>query len=59
MEKLSDVDLSWLRGHIEALKISAYPEMADTYADVINAIDELREVRKELKQCREMYKRDA
>jgi ssDNA-binding Zn-finger/Zn-ribbon topoisomerase 1 len=45
MKKLSDVDLSWLRGHIEALKLSAYPEMADTYADVINAIDELRERR--------------
>ena len=46
MDKLSDLDLSWLRGHISALKVSAYPEMVETYADVIRVIDELRERRK-------------
>ena len=45
MDRLSDADLSWLRGHISALKVSAYPEMVETYADVLRAIDELRERR--------------
>jgi hypothetical protein len=51
MDRISDADLSWLRGHISALKVSAYPETAKTYADVINVIDELRERREAEKQA--------
>ena len=50
MDKLSDADLSWLRGHISALKVSAYPEMVETYADVLKVIDELRERRTDDKE---------
>ena len=46
MDRLSDADLSWLRGHIYALNISPYAEkMSRTYADVLKVIDELRERR--------------
>jgi|WetSurMetagenome_2_1015567.scaffolds.fasta_scaffold341246_2 hypothetical protein len=45
MARVSDGDLSWLRGHIAALRISAYSESVDTWDDILRVIDELRERR--------------
>ena len=45
MDRISDGDLSWLRGHVEALRISAYKESVDTWDDVLRVIDELWERR--------------
>ena len=45
MDKLSDADLSWLRGHCTAMGLSAYPERRATWEDLVAVIDELRERR--------------
>jgi hypothetical protein len=38
MDRISDADLSWLRGHVTVMQPSAYQE-------IIQVIDELRERR--------------
>jgi hypothetical protein len=38
MDRISDADLSWLRGHVTVMKPSAYQE-------ILQVIDELRERR--------------
>ena len=45
MDRISDADLSWLRGHCTAMGLSAYPERKATWADLVAVIDELRERR--------------
>jgi uncharacterized protein YihD (DUF1040 family) len=46
MDRISDGDLSWLRGHVEANRISGFnKESVDTWDDILRVIDELRERR--------------
>jgi len=47
MKKVSDGDLSWLRGHCTAMGLSAYPESQANWTDLVAVIDELRERRRE------------
>jgi len=46
MDRISDGDLSWMRGHVAANRISGFnKESVDTWDDILKVIDELRERR--------------
>ena len=45
MDRISDGDLSWLRGHIVALRTAIFPTINKDYEDTLHVIDELRERR--------------